>query len=286
MADSMNYKALHQLMQNRLDDGSLYILCEYIKFDAPAANNLDSSSLEGNGVAIKSMSLIRYCRQRQILHTLIENLHLVRPDMVGDSYTAWLTWATAQDNPQAPAPIIPPAPPSAAPILSPAKRRLRDELFEELYPELESAMDGRDWDMAISHGQEILALKPDHQPTKDKLKVAYCVRGIGYRVQGMYEQALADYNQAIRLDPNFAFAYIDRGNLYLAQKQYKQALADFNQTILLDSNFASAYNGRGDTYRRKGDRARAIADYVRALELGDEKQRRRAEQALKELGVR
>lgn len=105
MADTLNDKALHQLMQQRLDDDSLRILCEYIKVDVPSLTDLDSSHLPGDSLSVKAMSLIRYCHQRRIVRSLIENLHLVRPDMLGNTYNAWLSWAIAQENPQSSVPV-------------------------------------------------------------------------------------------------------------------------------------------------------------------------------------
>ena len=288
MADATNDKALHQLMQNRLDDEGIRILCDYIKVDVPSLTDLDPSRLEGTGVSGKALSMIRYCRQRQILHTLIENLHLVRPDLLHDNYAAWLMWATVQDNPQttsspappsdAPAPMVNPVAttqdnlqatsPAANPVVTtPAKRRLRDELAEELYEELEAANDNKDWDRAISIGQNILTVNLIHQPTKDKLKLAYIERGDVYYKQKQYEKALADYYQAIRLDPNFAKAYIYRGDVYYNQKQYEQALSEYNQAIRLNPNDELTYNNRGVVYYFQKQYEQALADFDQAIRI-------------------
>src|SRR5512132_3601446 len=44
-----------------------------------------------------------------------------------------------------------------------------------------------------------------------KLAAAYYNRATAYRVEGWYDRAIEDYDQAIRLDPKHAIAYNDRG---------------------------------------------------------------------------
>ena len=45
------------------------------------------------------------------------------------------------------------------------------------------------------------------------------------RTQGELDSAMADYNEAIRLDPS-AHAYGNRGNVWFAMQEYDKALAD------------------------------------------------------------
>ena len=48
---------------------------------------------------------------------------------------------------------------------------------------------------------------------------AYFKRGVAYHSLKQYDRAIDDYSQAIRLDPNYAFAYNNRGNAYDDLKQ-------------------------------------------------------------------
>jgi tetratricopeptide (TPR) repeat protein len=99
------------------------------------------------------------------------------------------------------------------------------------------------------------------------LAIAFSNRCGGYNEKGENDRALADCNQAIRLDPKDAFAYNNRGNAYNAEGDYDRAIADFTEAIRLDPKLAFAYNGRGVAYRHKGDLDRAIADYTEAIQL-------------------
>ena len=41
-----------------------------------------------------------------------------------------------------------------------------------------------------------------------------------------YERALADYDQAIKLNPNYPAAYLNRGSIYYEKKDYDRAIQD------------------------------------------------------------
>ena len=95
----------------------------------------------------------------------------------------------------------------------------------------------------------------------------YIERGRAYSDMGNTDQGIADYTQAIRLVPNDAAAYNGRGTAYLNKNDYDRAITDFNQAIRLDPNDAIAYNSRGVAYYYKNDYDRAITDYNQAIRL-------------------
>jgi len=93
-----------------------------------------------------------------------------------------------------------------------------------------------------------------------KFVLGYDARGDAYDAKGDRDRALADYNQAIALDPKYLLAYNSRGNIYEHKGDLDHAIADYNQAIALDPKFPFAYGGRGDVYKDKGDLDHAMAD--------------------------
>jgi tetratricopeptide (TPR) repeat protein len=100
-----------------------------------------------------------------------------------------------------------------------------------------------------------------------KYAVAYNNRGSAYQDKGDNDRAIADHDTAIRLDPTYAHAYRNRGMAYWAKGDNDRAIADYDQAIRLDPKYAVAYNNRGSAYQDKGDNDRAIADHDTAIRL-------------------
>jgi lipoprotein NlpI len=61
--------------------------------------------------------------------------------------------------------------------------------------------------------------------------------------------------------------YIDRGNAYRARGDNDRAIADFTEAIRLDPRAADAYYSRGFAYLYSGSLANALADVSKASEL-------------------
>jgi len=76
------------------------------------------------------------------------------------------------------------------------------------------------------------------------------------------ELALADYNKAIQINPNYAMAFVNRGSLYVDQlHNYDLALSDFNKTLELDPTNPDAAVNKGIAYYRKNDFDEALKVY-------------------------
>jgi Flp pilus assembly protein TadD len=93
-------------------------------------------------------------------------------------------------------------------------------------------------------------------------------RGIANLEQGRLDQALNDFNQALKLKPNDASLYDWRGVAYRTKGQNDLALKDFDQAIQLDPRLAKAYRDRAMVYDDKTDYAKAVADLEKAQSLG------------------
>jgi Tfp pilus assembly protein PilF len=85
--------------------------------------------------------------------------------------------------------------------------------------------------------------------------------------KGKYDDAIAEYDKAIALNPNVALAYTNRGLAYAEKGEVDRAIADYTKAMAIDPNFVLAYALRGGAYKHKGDKEQAIVDYRKALEL-------------------
>jgi tetratricopeptide (TPR) repeat protein len=88
-----------------------------------------------------------------------------------------------------------------------------------------------------------------------------------YQEQGNLEEALADFNTAISLAPLDALPLSNRGTLYLGQRQYDLAILDFTKAIGIDKSDATAFFNRGWAYDQLGQHDRAIGDYTQSILL-------------------
>ncbi|MCZ8117128.1 MAG: tetratricopeptide repeat-containing serine protease family protein, partial [Microcystis sp. LE18-22.4A] len=95
----------------------------------------------------------------------------------------------------------------------------------------------------------------------------YGNRGLVYHNQQKYDLALAEYNQAIELNPNYAMAYYNRGILYQDLQKYELALSDYSKAIDINPNDAKAYVNRGFIYYNQQKYDLALSDYSKAIDI-------------------
>ncbi|MEM8641445.1 MAG: tetratricopeptide repeat protein [Cyanobacteria bacterium P01_G01_bin.54] len=93
----------------------------------------------------------------------------------------------------------------------------------------------------------------------------YNNRGIAKSCLGDHKGAIDDYSQALRLDPSSANIYNNRGYLKYELGDKLGAINDYDKAILLSRDFAEAYNHRGLAKYELGDKKAAISDFNEAL---------------------
>lgn len=81
-----------------------------------------------------------------------------------------------------------------------------------------------------------------------KVSSAYVNRGVIYKAQGKFEEALQDYNTAIDINPLSAESYSNRGNLLLTLKRYDDALTDLNAAVRLNPQLDKSFLNRGNCF--------------------------------------
>jgi len=119
------------------------------------------------------------------------------------------------------------------------------------------------WKDSISLWDNVLKNYPN-------VLMAYNNRGTAYLHKGDYDKAISDFNQALRIDPDYEktyYLYDNRGTAYLRKGDYERAIADYHQALRINPNYAMAYHNRGTALLYRGDPEEAISDFNKALEI-------------------
>jgi tetratricopeptide (TPR) repeat protein len=119
---------------------------------------------------------------------------------------------------------------------------------------------------------DVLALATALEIVNDELKqkptaAGYAARATIWEAQYDHDQAIADCDEAIRLDPKRARVFFTRGTARFHKRDYDQAISDLTEAIRLEPEFATAYVRRGAAWRYKGQYQKALADCDRAFEI-------------------
>jgi predicted O-linked N-acetylglucosamine transferase (SPINDLY family)/Flp pilus assembly protein TadD len=93
------------------------------------------------------------------------------------------------------------------------------------------------------------------------------VRGSIYNDLGRLNEALADFQYVVMGMPEDPGALTGLGGVLCALGRYDEALAAYNRAIASDGKFAKAYTGRGELRRRLGQHGLVVADFEQAAVL-------------------
>jgi tetratricopeptide (TPR) repeat protein len=98
----------------------------------------------------------------------------------------------------------------------------------------------------------------------------YSMRGVVWRYKGDLDRALVDQDKAVAIGTKNeqAIVRLDRGDTLRYKGQFAHALDDYNEALRIVPNFVAALAWRGLTLERMGQPERARADFERAVEEG------------------
>jgi tetratricopeptide (TPR) repeat protein len=114
-----------------------------------------------------------------------------------------------------------------------------------------------------------------HESAKTR-SIAYVGRGLAWQIKGNRDRAMADFTDAIRLDPDNSLAYSNRGILWREKRDIDRAIADFSDAIRIEAlprsdlpgpGYVNVYTNRGLAWQAKGDLDHALSDYNQAISL-------------------
>jgi tetratricopeptide (TPR) repeat protein len=84
---------------------------------------------------------------------------------------------------------------------------------------------------------------------------------------GNHDKAIADYNDAIQVDPNEFVAFANRATAWGNKGEYEKAIQDVNRSLQLAPQNPVLYLKRGNFWLAQGDIIKASADFKDALRL-------------------
>lgn len=94
------------------------------------------------------------------------------------------------------------------------------------------------------------------------------LEGLAWR---MYTESLVSNDRAIELDPENSFLYLERGLLLgvrvMYPDEFDNAIADYDKAIILNPTLLCAYFSRGVLKHKKGDFAGAVKDFTSSIDL-------------------
>jgi len=101
-----------------------------------------------------------------------------------------------------------------------------------------------------------------------RIKVAiYNKRGADYYHKGMYDKAIAEFQKALRIKPNYSEAHNNLGVIYRIRSMYDKAIYEFNEAIRLKPNFAIAHYNVARAYSQRNEKSNAIESLKKAISL-------------------
>ncbi len=99
------------------------------------------------------------------------------------------------------------------------------------------------------------------------LAVAYQQRGFASARDQKFEEAIADFNEALKIKSNDSRIYEQRAAVEMKLRDYDKALADYSEAIKLKPNEVRYYLYRSYIYETKEDIGNSMADTEKALKL-------------------
>ncbi len=110
------------------------------------------------------------------------------------------------------------------------------------------------------------AIQSQELSPKD-LSRTYYNRGLAHRRLNQLQMAVADYSEAVRIDPSNSDAFNNRAFVYLKLKQFQAAARDAARAITINPNKTNYYVNRALAFREMGQLQKALADINQAIRL-------------------
>jgi tetratricopeptide (TPR) repeat protein len=121
----------------------------------------------------------------------------------------------------------------------------------------------KDWNAMIEHCHRWTKAQPGSD-------LARFILGIAYRKSGQLDKAIEAYQQAIRINPEYAEAWGNLGVAYGSAGEHAKAVDAYRQALHINPEDPIAWNNLGFSYGRAGQIAKAIEAFQQGLRMNPE----------------
>lgn len=163
--------------------------------------------------------------------------------------------------------------PNPVPVAKPAVTKPSERaanLLAEAHDDAANAETDSELSTVIQRCRHVLAI--DQSPvaikySKDLAAWALNKRGELKADAGLSIDAMADFNDALKMDPQRWQAIHNRGVMHAQEGDFAAARHEFNKTIKLNPKYAKAYSNRAALHVQDGNFTAALTDYRKAIQL-------------------
>jgi tetratricopeptide (TPR) repeat protein len=132
--------------------------------------------------------------------------------------------------------------------------------FADQLKEADRLVHARKSDEAMQIYDSILAGEPNNAEV-------YCLRGSAHCRLNHKNEALADFNKAIELNPKLAQPYIGCTEVWFAEGNAAKFLADVDKALAINPRYAPAFSARAWLFYRQKKLDDALSDATKSIEL-------------------
>jgi tetratricopeptide (TPR) repeat protein len=119
----------------------------------------------------------------------------------------------------------------------------------------------------LGHWQDSGTLFRHALAVTENNQIAHKAFGDALDEQGQTEEAIRQYQEALRLKPGYADAHNNLANALLKQGRIDEAIRQFQEALRLKPDHANAHNNLGDALLKKGQIDEAIRQYQEVIRL-------------------
>lgn len=123
----------------------------------------------------------------------------------------------------------------------------------------------KDYKQAIADLQTVAKLQGEADTHRKALARLYELSGVEHLLNKAFDQAIADFTEALQRDPVREVLYLNRAAARAGKNDAVRALEDYAEVMRINPQGAEPYLRRGELLRARGSHADAIADFTEAL---------------------